>query len=641
MRSLLVVAAMAFVLVPATPASAHASLLTTTPAAGYSVASSPPALTLVFDQPVSVRGTPLRLDGPGGTVELGAARLSNGDRWLTAAVPRPLARGQYAVTWQVVAEDGDVVGGSYSFAVGAAAVSFSQPTQTRGLAAAAVLRWVLFAALSIGLGGLAGQWVARRVIRKAAAVGRQLAPVRAPVAAASAVGALAALGLSAHVLGGSDVVAGLTHPSIHALLASSAGRVSAAEVAAFALAAVLATRPRLQAAAALPLLAVVAAEGRRSHLHEIGGGAGLALLVVHLAAAAVWVGALWHVVAVAWRWRGHRAAAHRVLIEYGRLALALLLLVTVTGGVSAIVALPRASALVTSGYGRLLVGKIALVVAVVGCALAARWRVRLASPLRADGAAPGPGRAARAERLLLAGVLAVTAVLVSVAVPGAAQTVALPPPPTGPVVRLATLDGEVTVDVTASDGRLELRTSVPAPSGNAAEKRTDVSARLGARPVALRRCGPSCFVGPVQWARGTNSLTVRASSRTWAGGTAAFRVPWPPIDDSRALTQVLDAMRAVPKVLVHESVTSNTSGPAPIVDTHALTGPDFVSVEPYTTAGTLPVTVIDSTEIAFAMLDQGYYFRLDVGRDHRITGEVITTPEHLYTRTFDYPAAGN
>src|SRR6266536_1200868 len=487
---------MAFVLVPATPASAHASLLTTTPAAGYSVASSPPALTLVFDQPVSVRGTPLRVDGPGGAVELGTARLSSGDRWLTAAVPRPLARGQYAVTWQVVAEDGDVVGGSYSFAVGAAAVSFSQPTQTRGLAAAAVLRWLLFAALSIGLGGLAGQWVAARVIRKAAAVGRQLAPVRAPVAAASAVGALAALGLSAHVLGGGDVVAGLTHPSIHALLASSAGRVSAAEVAAFALAAVLATRPRLQAAAALPLLAVVAAEGRRSHLHEIGGGAGLALLVVHLAAAAVWVGALWNVVAVAWRWRGHRAAAHRVLIEYGRLALALLLLVTVTGGVSAIVALPRASALVTSGYGRLLVGKMALVVAVVGCALVARWRVRLTSPLRpGPGEAPGPGRAACTERLLLGGVLAVTAVLVSVAVPGAAQTVALPPPPTGPVVRLATLDGEVTVDVTASDGRLELRTSVPAPSGSAAEKRTEVSARLGARPVALRRCGPSCFVG--------------------------------------------------------------------------------------------------------------------------------------------------
>jgi copper transport protein len=189
LRSLLVVAVMAFVLVPATPASAHASLLTTTPAAGYSVASSPPALTLVFDQPVSVRGTPLRVDGPGGAVEVGAARLSNGDRWLTAAVPRPLAHRHYMVTRQVVPEDGDVVGGSYSFAVGTAAAVSSQATQTRGLAAAALLRWLLFAALSIGLGGLAGQWVAVRVIRKAAAVGRQLAPVRAPVAAASGLSA--------------------------------------------------------------------------------------------------------------------------------------------------------------------------------------------------------------------------------------------------------------------------------------------------------------------------------------------------------------------------------------------------------------------------------------------------------------------
>jgi copper transport protein len=120
----------------------------------------------------------------------------------------------------------------------------------------------------------------------------------------------------------------------------------------------------------------------------------------------------------------------------------------------------------------------------------------------------------------------------------------------------------------------------------------------------------------------------------------AFRVTWPPVNDGQALPSVLAAMRAVPRVVVHESVTSNTSGPAPIVDTHALTGPDFVSVEPYSSAGTLPVVVIDSTELAFAMLDQGHYFRLEVGRDHRITGEVITTPAHLYTRTFDYPATG-
>jgi hypothetical protein len=38
--------------------------------------------------------------------------------------------------------------------------------------------------------------------------------------------------------------------------------------------------------------------------------------------------------------------------------------------------------------------------------------------------------------------------------------------------------------------------------------------------------------------------------------------------------------------------------------------------------------------------EQNYYFALRVAADDRVIGEVITTPEHLYTRTFDYPPAG-
>ncbi len=320
----------------------------------------------------------------------------------------------------------------------------------------------------------------------------------------------------------------------------------------------------------------------------------------------------------------------------------MLLCVAATGAVSAVMALPRASALTTTGYGRLLDAKIVIVAVVVGCALAARRRLRLTSPLRSGSAEIAqPGRAARAERFLLGGVLAVTAVLVSVAVPGAPDVSALPPPsPTGPVVRLAALDGEVTVDITASDGQLEVRTSVPDP-GDGRGTSTDVSARLGQQAVALRRCGPGCFVGPAQWARGSNPVAVTAASRTWLGGTATFRVPWPPVTDARLLARVVAAMRATPRVTVHEAVTSNTSGPAPLVDTHTLSGPDFVSVEPYGDAANLAVTVVKrdagTTDVAFAMPDQSYFFELTIGASRRIEGEVVTTPQHRYTRTFDYP----
>ncbi len=395
-RAWLGLVALALVFVPATPAQAHASLLASTPAAGYSVSHSPAQLTLVFDEPVGLRGTALRVSGPGGAVALAAPRLSNGDRWLTADVTRPLANGQYEVSWQVVAEDGDVVGGSYSFAVGVAAPASSGHTATRGLLWAALFRWTLFGALAIALGGLVGQRIAARVISKAAAVGARLPAVRAPVALAAGVGAVAAIGLSAHVLGSGNLASGIKHLSIPALWASSAGRVSAVEVAAFAAAAGLAaTRRRIAGAAVLPLLVVVAAEGQRSHLREADGAAGIALLIVHLTAAAIWLGALSHVMAVAWTWRANRAAAHRVLAEYARLALVLLLLVALTGTVSATLALPSVSALTATGYGRLLMAKMALVAVAVGCAVAGRRRLRRE---RDRGRRPRPGTRPRARR---------------------------------------------------------------------------------------------------------------------------------------------------------------------------------------------------------------------------------------------------
>ena len=214
-------------------------------------------------------------------------------------------------------------------------------------------------------------------------------------------------------------------------------------------------------------------------------------------------------------------------------------------------------------------------------------------------------------------------------------------------MRLATLDGELTVGVTASDGQVELRTSVPDPSGDGARRTAELSATLGgptsARPVILRRCGPGCFVGPVQWTRGANTLRVAASAKPWTGGTALFRVPWPPVADSRLLAQVIAAMRAVPKVVVHEAVTSDTAGPSPIVNTNTLTGPDFVSVEPYGKDGTLQVVVVGRdagmTEIALRPARPGLYLSSSRSADHGVAGEVISTPQHLYTRTFDYPAA--
>src|SRR5712692_1679650 len=105
-------------------ASAHATLLFTSPAADSAVPVSPEVITLTFNEPVTLVGTPVTLTGPGGRkIALGAARESGGRSVLTAPVPSRLPDGVYTVSWQVISADGDLVGSEFRFAVGPAPAS--------------------------------------------------------------------------------------------------------------------------------------------------------------------------------------------------------------------------------------------------------------------------------------------------------------------------------------------------------------------------------------------------------------------------------------------------------------------------------------------------------------------------------------
>jgi len=76
------------VLLAAPPAAAHATLLATTPPAGYAGTASPRQVTLDFDEPVSVAAPALTLPSPGGRpVALSAPTLSVSDRRLSAEAP--------------------------------------------------------------------------------------------------------------------------------------------------------------------------------------------------------------------------------------------------------------------------------------------------------------------------------------------------------------------------------------------------------------------------------------------------------------------------------------------------------------------------------------------------------------------------
>ncbi|MFF1291715.1 MULTISPECIES: copper resistance protein CopC [unclassified Streptomyces] len=108
------------------------------------MADSPKSLVLVFDQPVSLRGSSVRVEP---SARLGTTALSQGNQAVTVPVRSALAEGVHTVNWQVTARDGDIMTGSYRFAVGprTLALASGQTTAAKDAAPTTILRWLLFA----------------------------------------------------------------------------------------------------------------------------------------------------------------------------------------------------------------------------------------------------------------------------------------------------------------------------------------------------------------------------------------------------------------------------------------------------------------------------------------------------------------
>jgi methionine-rich copper-binding protein CopC len=118
-RCLLVECLVPLLLVVTAPqASAHPTLLSPTPAAGYSVASTPPSITMVFDEPVGVAPRGVRVeDGSRHAVDTSDVIIEQGGRRLVVNTLDAMSVGRHVVRWEVTAQDGDVVAADFDFAV--------------------------------------------------------------------------------------------------------------------------------------------------------------------------------------------------------------------------------------------------------------------------------------------------------------------------------------------------------------------------------------------------------------------------------------------------------------------------------------------------------------------------------------------
>jgi copper transport protein len=255
------------------------------------------------------------------------------------------------------------------------------------------LRWLLFTGLAAALGGIAARALASRHAGPAPAHTSLPGPW---ALRASLLGLLAS--------------AGLAIQAHHGLLHTTAGVADVVELISFALAAVL-LRLRHPGLATLPLCVVIGAEGFRAHPERVIPVGGALLTWAHLTPAALWAGMLGYVVRAAVAWRQDPAAVRRLVGLYSRAAGWLFGAVVVTGITSALVLMP-ADRLLSTGYGRVLIIKAALVAVAAGLALHGRRRLR-----RDPAPAAGTALSTRLEVATLVVVLAVTALLTALSPP--------------------------------------------------------------------------------------------------------------------------------------------------------------------------------------------------------------------------------
>ncbi|MFX1821325.1 copper resistance protein CopC [Pseudarthrobacter sp. CC4] len=625
-------------LLSAVPASAHANLLFTAPAADSTVATAPDTLTLLFDQPVTTAGTPVKLAGPAGEGTLGTPRLTHENRALEVPLSGPAPQGIYTVHWQVTARDGDVMSGTYRYAVGPAvtALTAGQTTDTQGSWQTTALRVVLFAALALALGERAGAVLLGRL--GTAHDGPRPITLWACLAGLAAAGGLAVL-----LLGSGSLTAGLSRPAPDALTGSRPGLVTLVQVFAFALAAVAAAAPK-RGWIWLPLAAVIGAEALRAHPQLANPLVGIPLTALHLTAATVWTGLLVHLLRTLIRWRHARDPSREAIAAYARAAAWVFTAVILSGLGSALILVPLES-LLTTDYGRILLVKTGLVMAAAGFALAARFLLRRQSALEKI------SRPARVEAATLFAVLITSAVLTVLPVPGDRNApLAFPPPATGTVVPAAALAGEIGINARASSGQLVIQLLAPEitdPSGKAAAAQFGLTGSLAGpggdtTDLAFRSCGEGCFFSPATWRDGTSRLTLTPTSRIWTAKPAALAINWPALPAQELLKEAVTAMKAVPAVTLHELVTSDTARGLGTPRSFPTTGRDFIRRSLYASGQAATATRLPdengNRRLVLSYPAENAVLELTLDKDGRILHETQTAPHHLVTRTLVYPA---
>jgi copper transport protein len=542
-RMALALAAVAAALLAAPAlAGAHATLQSSTPARGATLARSPATLSFHFDEAVEGNLGAVRVyDAAGRRVDRGDAFHPGGRGPDIAVHLEPdLAHGTYTATYRVISADGHVVSAGTVFSVGHAAGggrSVEQLLRDSGSGpvtstAFSVARALQYAALGVAGGALVFLLVAWGPAWRAArtgsergraaadAVERRARTLLLGAAVAGTASALAAVVLEAAEAAGLSGWSALRPDPLGEVVGTRFGTLSTVAagcwllVGALTLAAVGRRPGGRRLPAWLPLVPIgylIAVPGLSGHAAtQSPVGVLLPANVLHVAAMTAWVGGLVALLVLVPAATRRLEPAERTpplagaLARFSTIALGAVAVLLVTGLVQAFFEIRHLDRVLSTAFGRAVLIKAVLLALLIG--LGAVNRRRTVPRLRAAAASRrSPGaegvvlrRTLRAEVVLLAAVLAVTGALAGYA---PATTVASGPFST--TTRVGPQELQLTVDP-ARVGANELHLYLTDPRTGAqldTAKEVHVAAELPSKGIGrieahAAQAGPGHYVVP-------------------------------------------------------------------------------------------------------------------------------------------------
>jgi copper transport protein len=486
----------------ATVAGAHATLLQTEPRPGSQMQDSPENVRLFFNERVETIFNSVEvLDERGKRVDDGSPRvIGEGDA--IEVKLKSVGSGKYTVAWQVSSVDGHRVQGRFGFGVRSPAPLESEmrlaPAPTDGLfwkAYAPVVKWLGFTATTAWLGGLAfmvwifqptiandsaksnGQkaplevaaqrihailWIAIFVFfvsQILALIGQMVSLTGLPIAEAFSLGTLRAV-LARTNYGHWWIVRMLSGMGLLGFCIFSI-RLGNSEGSGI----VVKSRTNILPQACSCALGSMMLLSISMSGHAVGVPKQTILAVgadwVHLAATVTWTGGLiylWAIVAAVERKSEQVASLTSLVHRFSRLARICVALLLVTGAYSAWIHMPHWSSFTSTDYGRVLLGKLLLVIVILLIALV---NLRRVLPALVQVAREPQGnfnwirhfRALIKAEAVLAGAILLAAVLLTSLPPATASAM------TGPI-RLSQGNGSITVGLTLDSGQVGFHRAV-------------------------------------------------------------------------------------------------------------------------------------------------------------------------------------